>query len=79
MHRTEEKMRKSKYTKNSTEELINLLIEKDNQIKHLKHIIDVADVWDIVMHLTGDPDEYITYEKPMINNNPLGIPVPEPF
>ena len=79
MHRKDKEMRKSNYTKMNKEDLIKLLIEKDIQIKYLKHVIDVVEVWDDVMHLTGDPGEYLSDEKPMINNNPLGIPVPEPF
>jgi len=72
-------MRKSKYTKMDKEDLVKLLIEKDKEIEHLKHIIDVTDGWETAMHLTGDPNEYLTYEKPVVNNNPLGLPVPKPF
>lgn len=58
------------------EDLVKLLIEKDNEIEHLKHIIDG---WGTVMHLTGDSNEYLTDENPVVNNNPLGLLVPEPF
>lgn len=72
-------MKKSRYTEMDKEDLIKLLIERDKEIKHLKHIIDMVDVREIAMHLTGDPNEYLTDEKLVINNNPLGMPVPEPF
>jgi hypothetical protein len=61
------------------EDLVKLLIGKDKEIANLKHIIDVIDGCETAMHLTGDPNEYLTEEKPVIYNNPQGVPVPEPF
>jgi hypothetical protein len=72
-------VKKSEYKKMKKKELIKLLIAKNNQVDHLKHIIKTIDVDDVAKHLTGDPDEYITVGKRCINNNPSDEPIPFPF